>query len=109
MRCDWPGPAGPKGIAVAAQDAVGMRATGVSSSGWPHGWPLRTAGKLRRSRAAARRGRTRSASTRLLAEHREAWARRWADAEVVIEGDPEAELAARFSVFHLLICCRRRR
>ena len=38
----------------------------------------------------------------LLAEHREAWARRWTDAEVVIEGDPEAELAARFAVFHLL-------
>jgi len=38
----------------------------------------------------------------LLAEHREAWAVRWADAEVVIEGDPEAELAARFAVFHLL-------
>ena len=38
----------------------------------------------------------------LLAEHREAWARRWADAEVVIEGSPEDEFAARFSVFHLL-------
>ncbi len=38
----------------------------------------------------------------LLAEHREAWARRWRDAEVVIEGDPESELAARFAVFHLL-------
>jgi trehalose/maltose hydrolase-like predicted phosphorylase len=38
----------------------------------------------------------------LLARHREAWALRWADAEVVIEGDPEAELAARFAVFHLL-------
>ena len=38
----------------------------------------------------------------LLAEHREAWARRWNHAEVMIEGDPEAELAARFAVFHLL-------
>jgi len=38
----------------------------------------------------------------LLAEHREAWAHRWNDAAVVIEGDPEAELAARFAVFHLL-------
>jgi trehalose/maltose hydrolase-like predicted phosphorylase len=37
-----------------------------------------------------------------LAEHREAWARRWKHAGVVIEGDPEAELAARFAVFHLL-------
>ena len=38
----------------------------------------------------------------LLAEHREAWARLWADAEVTIEGDPAAQLAARFAVFHLL-------
>ena len=27
---------------------------------------------------------------RLLAEHREAWAQRWSDAEVTIEGDPES-------------------
>jgi trehalose/maltose hydrolase-like predicted phosphorylase len=38
----------------------------------------------------------------LLAGHREAWAGRWTDAQVLIDGDPEAELAARFSVFHLL-------
>jgi trehalose/maltose hydrolase-like predicted phosphorylase len=39
---------------------------------------------------------------RLLAEHRAAWAARWADAEVAIEGDPDAELAVRFALFHLL-------
>ncbi len=39
---------------------------------------------------------------RLLAEHREAWAARWADAEVHIEGPPGDQLAARFAVFHLL-------
>jgi trehalose/maltose hydrolase-like predicted phosphorylase len=38
----------------------------------------------------------------LLAGHRLEWARRWEDAQVVIEGDPGAELAARFAVFHLL-------
>jgi trehalose/maltose hydrolase-like predicted phosphorylase len=38
----------------------------------------------------------------LLSEHREAWAHRWADAEVVIEGDGDDQLAARFAVFHLL-------
>lgn len=38
----------------------------------------------------------------LLAEHREEWARRWGDVGVEIEGEPEAELAARFAVFHLL-------
>ena len=44
----------------------------------------------------------RSGFDRLLAEHRAAWARRWADAEIRIEGDPELELAARFAMFHLL-------
>jgi trehalose/maltose hydrolase-like predicted phosphorylase len=39
---------------------------------------------------------------RLLAEHRAAWAARWADAEVAIQGDPEAELGVRFALFHLL-------
>jgi trehalose/maltose hydrolase-like predicted phosphorylase len=39
---------------------------------------------------------------RLLAEHRQAWASRWADADVRIEGPPGDQLAARFAVFHLL-------
>jgi trehalose/maltose hydrolase-like predicted phosphorylase len=38
----------------------------------------------------------------LLADHREAWARKWADAAVTIEGDATSELAARFAIFHLL-------
>jgi trehalose/maltose hydrolase-like predicted phosphorylase len=39
---------------------------------------------------------------RILSEHRAAWAARWAAGEVAIEGDPEIELGARFSIFHLL-------
>jgi trehalose/maltose hydrolase-like predicted phosphorylase len=39
---------------------------------------------------------------RLLAEHRAAWAARWEDAEVAIDGDPAAELGVRFALFHLL-------
>ena len=39
---------------------------------------------------------------RLLADHRTAWAQRWATARVDIEGCPGDELAARFAVFHLL-------
>jgi trehalose/maltose hydrolase-like predicted phosphorylase len=39
---------------------------------------------------------------RLLAEHRAAWAARWADAEVAVQGDPSSELAVRFALFHLL-------
>jgi trehalose/maltose hydrolase-like predicted phosphorylase len=45
---------------------------------------------------------TRRGFDSLLADHRGAWADRWADAEVSIEGSPDDELAARFAVFHLL-------
>jgi trehalose/maltose hydrolase-like predicted phosphorylase len=38
----------------------------------------------------------------LLAEHREAWGRRWEEADVVIEGDPELQQAVRFTLFHLM-------
>ncbi|MGZ4625993.1 MAG: HAD-IA family hydrolase, partial [Kineosporiaceae bacterium] len=38
----------------------------------------------------------------LLAEHRTAWARRWDDALVCIDGDPEMQLAVRFSLFQLM-------
>jgi trehalose/maltose hydrolase-like predicted phosphorylase len=39
---------------------------------------------------------------RILAEHRAAWASRWADAQISIEGDPQAQRAARFGLFHLM-------
>ena len=39
---------------------------------------------------------------RLLREHREAWARRWQQADVVVEGDPELQRAIRFALFHLM-------
>ena len=39
---------------------------------------------------------------RLLREHREAWARRWQGADVVVEGDPELQQAIRFALFHLM-------
>jgi trehalose/maltose hydrolase-like predicted phosphorylase len=38
----------------------------------------------------------------LLSHQRARWAARWRDAVVSIEGDPDAELAARFAIFHLL-------
>ena len=38
----------------------------------------------------------------LLAEQRDAWAQRWDDALVCIDGDPELELAVRFGLFHLM-------
>jgi trehalose/maltose hydrolase-like predicted phosphorylase len=38
----------------------------------------------------------------LLAEHRREWASRWEDADVMIDGDPELQVAVRFAIFHLL-------
>jgi trehalose/maltose hydrolase-like predicted phosphorylase len=42
----------------------------------------------------------------LLAEHTEAWARRWEAADIVIEGDEELQLATRFALFHLMSSSR---
>ena len=39
---------------------------------------------------------------RLLAEHRQAWAQRWEDADVVVEGDGELQRDIRFALFHLM-------
>ena len=40
----------------------------------------------------------------LHAEHCAAWAARWSTADVVIEGDPSAQLAMRTALYHLLRC-----
>lgn len=39
---------------------------------------------------------------RLLSEHRAAWARRWQEADVVVDGDPQLQRAVRFALFHLM-------
>ncbi len=39
---------------------------------------------------------------RLYTEHRERWGERWLDANIVIEGDPELDLAVRYSLFGLI-------
>ncbi|HEY8446243.1 MAG TPA: glycosyl hydrolase family 65 protein [Thermomicrobiales bacterium] len=38
---------------------------------------------------------------RLVAAHVEAWQQRWQAADVVIEGDPLAQIALRFAIYHL--------
>ncbi len=38
----------------------------------------------------------------LLREHREAWASRWREADVVVEGDQELQRAIRLALFHLM-------
>jgi trehalose/maltose hydrolase-like predicted phosphorylase len=42
----------------------------------------------------------------LLREHRQAWARRWEEADVVVEGDPDLQRAIRFALFHLMASVR---
>jgi trehalose/maltose hydrolase-like predicted phosphorylase len=51
---------------------------------------------------AAVNDRARWGFDRLLAEHRGAWAARWQDADIAIEGDDELQLATRFNLFHLM-------
>jgi trehalose/maltose hydrolase-like predicted phosphorylase len=43
-----------------------------------------------------------AAFDRLLHEHREAWARRWQEADVIVDGDRDLQHAIRFALFHLM-------
>jgi beta-phosphoglucomutase family hydrolase len=54
-------------------------------------------GAIRRARSASRVG-----FEALLAEHRAAWAGRWEDADVVVEGDDDLQRGVRFALFHLM-------
>jgi trehalose/maltose hydrolase-like predicted phosphorylase len=38
----------------------------------------------------------------LLREHAAAWQRRWDDADIEIDGDPELQLAVRFGLYHMM-------
>ena len=89
-------------IAVAARDRV-VTTAGRRVVERLAAWVVAPTGKNRSDDAYDRLAQVEAMGfDTLLAEHRAAWACRWDDAEVVIEGDPEAELAARFAVFHLL-------
>ena len=62
----------------------------------PHGIP-------KPKKAVAKLNRVRDAGfERLLCEHRGAWADRWRDCNIEIEGDPELDRAVRFCLFHLI-------
>jgi trehalose/maltose hydrolase-like predicted phosphorylase len=90
------------GIAVAALDHVEIRGN-LRMVERLAAWTADSAGEARFGDARKRVAEMEALGfDALLAEHREAWAHRWSDAEVVIDGDPDAELAARFAVFHLL-------
>jgi trehalose/maltose hydrolase-like predicted phosphorylase len=68
----------------------------VAATTSTHEPPLVDAAR-RRVRHAAARG-----FDDVLRTHRAAWASRWADADVCIDGDPDAQLAVRFALFHLM-------
>ncbi|MCK4490969.1 MAG: glycoside hydrolase family 65 protein [Anaerolineales bacterium] len=50
---------------------------------------------------------TESSYDHIMAESKTAWDENWTASDVIIEGDPEAQLAVRFSLFHLLIAAPR--
>ena len=56
--------------------------------------PRAAVGRLRRAHEVGFDG--------LLCEHRRRWASRWADSDVMIDGDPELQRAVRFALFHLM-------
>ncbi len=102
VRMARTGEAGTGGIAVAArnwQQVSGGRRVVERVVAWvadprrPPAWDTAAAGLAELDAVGF---------DRLVAEHREAWARWWSDAVVVIEGDPDSELAARLAMFHLL-------
>ncbi len=60
-------------------------------------------GENTRARAMAALDRARQQGVRkTLLDHEEAWAQRWADSDVEIEGDPHAQKALRFAIYHLI-------
>jgi trehalose/maltose hydrolase-like predicted phosphorylase len=94
---------GQGGVAVAAADDVlraprGLRRVDRIAAYAAHPAelpePARTLADLEEARDAG--------FETLLAEHRAAWAGRWEDAAITVEGDPEVELAVRFALFHLM-------
>ena len=107
--CSWMRVRGrPGSIVAAARDGLrGPTASRVLD---------RVAGYEGVSRRAAEPGtrltasavRASSDSTLCCREHRRAWASRWEDADIRIEGDPELQLAVRLALFHLLASARGR-
>ena len=90
------------GIAIAAGE------TGIGGAGerrLDRVVAVRASGRRTPSEAAARSLLAEAAEAgfdRLLTEQRSAWASRWADADIRIEGDPEMQRAIRFALFELM-------
>jgi beta-phosphoglucomutase family hydrolase len=92
----------PGGVVTAARDDVStnngrhvldrVAVYDVSADALPE-----VGGAIRRVRSASRLG-----FEALLVEHRAAWASRWEDADIVVEGDDDLQRGVRFALFHLM-------
>lgn len=90
------------GIAVAARESVIGRG---ASRRMERIVAFRASGRRLPTEAAARSLLAKACDARvdrLLAEQRSAWAARWGDADIRIEGDPEMQRAIRFALFGLM-------
>jgi trehalose/maltose hydrolase-like predicted phosphorylase len=106
--CTWTRvSAPPASIVAASHDRIG----GQTANGAASTWSLEriacyegTTGGVadeRRALARVRSGRE-AGFEALLCEHRRAWAERWHNADVRIEGDTDLQRAVRLAIFHLL-------
>ena len=107
LREDLALPDGPLAVlqfaSLARPGTLGLRARGPSSV-LPGGRLERFAvyGGTRSEQEAQLAAAKDTGFERLFSEHREAWARRWEEADVVIDGDPDLQRAVRFTLFHLM-------
>ncbi|HZP31470.1 MAG TPA: glycosyl hydrolase family 65 protein [Acidimicrobiia bacterium] len=92
------------GLAAAALERVGGAAPGLRERVAVYLTDAGSLPDLASARAAAREV-AGLGFERLLGEHRQAWAARWDDADVVIDGDDEMQLAVRAALYHLFGAC----
>jgi trehalose/maltose hydrolase-like predicted phosphorylase len=106
--CTWTRvSAAPASIVAASHDRI----TGPTMDGGTSAWSLdriacyegARGGAADEQAALARLRSAREAGFEaLLCEHRRAWAERWHDADIRMEGDVDLQRAVRFAIFHLL-------
>jgi trehalose/maltose hydrolase-like predicted phosphorylase len=92
------------GVAVGAYERIEDAPVGLRERIAVYLTDPRTLPDLEAARTAARAAAD-VGFEQLLVEHRQAWAARWDDADVVIEGDDEMQLAIRAALYHLFGSC----
>ena len=112
-------PASERRRAESATMTVGGHGAGVEARatrrGTPSGATADSFAVYRTARAGTRRGSSTASALRrareagfdhLLNEHRDEWARRWADADVEIDAPGDLQTAVRFALYHLMASAR---